>query len=90
MEAAGTKLPEEFVRRMQIMLGDEYKAFAASYDTPRRSGLRVNILRKGWEGLEENPLFGMEPILWAPHGFYYSREERPGKHPFHEAGVYYM
>ena len=45
MEAAGTKLPEEFVRRMQIMLGDEYEAFAAFYDTPRRSGLRVNILR---------------------------------------------
>ena len=90
MEAAGTKLPEEFARRMQIMLGDEYEAFAASYDTPRRSGLRVNILRKGWEELEGNPLFGMEPVPWAPHGFYYSREERPGKHPFHEAGVYYM
>ena len=90
MESAGKKLPEKFVQRMQGMLGDEYEDFAASYDKPRRSGLRVNVLREGWEAFESGPLFGMEPVPWAPHGFYYSRESRPGKHPFHEAGVYYM
>lgn len=30
------------------------------------------------------------PIPWAPHGFYYPIDARPGRHPYHEAGVYYI
>ena len=92
-ERTGTfreKLPAEFAERMREMLGEEYEAFAASYDAPRRAGLRVNTLKSGWERLEKEPLFGMEPVPWAPHGFYYESGQRPGKHPFHEAGVYYL
>ena len=40
-------LPKEFLERMQLMLGDEYEAFLRSYDEPRRSGLRINKLKKG-------------------------------------------
>ena len=79
---------------MQRMLGDEYEAFLKSYGEPRRSGLRVNMLKKGSKGtaalssvLSE---FGADPIPWAPNGYYYDPNTRPGKHPFHEAGVYYM
>ena len=79
---------------MQQMLGDEYEAFLASYTEPRRPGLRVNLLKKGSEDTSELAAvlshFGADPIPWAPTGYYYDPQTRPGKHPFHEAGVYYM
>ena len=87
-------LPKEFLERMQQMLGDEYEAFLASYTEPRRPGLRVNLLKKGSEDTSELAAvlshFGADPIPWAPTGYYYDPQTRPGKHPFHEAGVYYM
>ena len=87
-------LPKEFLERMQLMLGDEYEAFLRSYDEPRRSGLRINKLKKGRGDTSELsrflPLFGAEPIPWTSDGYYYDPQTRPGKHPFHEAGVYYM
>ena len=36
------QLPQEFLTRMQDMLGDEFDAFLASYNAPRTAGLRVN------------------------------------------------
>ena len=83
-------LPIEFTERMKEMLQDEYEKFAASYDRPRRPGLRSNLLKDHIERFEESGLFGMKKVPWAPHGYFYNPEERPGKHPFHEAGVYYM
>ena len=35
-------LPQEFLSRMEQMLGDEYEAFINSYHSPRSYGLRVN------------------------------------------------
>lgn len=29
-------------------------------------------------------------VPWAENGYYYQPEDQPGKHPFHEAGVYYI
>ena len=36
------QLPQEFLTRMQEMLGDEFDAFLTSYNAPRTAGLRVN------------------------------------------------
>ena len=30
------------------------------------------------------------PVPWEPDGFYYDEELRPGRHPRHEAGMYYI
>lgn len=35
-------------------------------------------------------LFELRKIPWAREGYYYKEDKRPGKHPFHEAGVYYI
>lgn len=32
----------------------------------------------------------LEKVSWADNGFYYNKEDQPGKHPYHEAGVYYI
>ena len=34
--------------------------------------------------------FALQPVPWAKNGFYYGTEDRPGRHPWHEAGVYYI
>ena len=80
-------LPTAFLQRMQQMLGPEYPAFLQSYDRPRSVGLRFNPL-KGAD-LPQLP-FGLTPVPWAPHGYFYDPATRPGLHPYHEAGVYYL
>ena len=80
-------LPTAFLQRMQQMLGPEYPAFLRSYDRPRSVGLRFNPLK----GADLPQLsFGLTPVPWAPHGYFYDPATRPGLHPYHEAGVYYL
>ena len=33
---------------------------------------------------------GFHPVPWEPDGFYYEEDIRPGRHPRHEAGMYYI
>jgi NOL1/NOP2/sun family putative RNA methylase len=83
-------LPEEFLMRMRQMLGEEYPAFLESYDMPRAQALRVNPLKGTCEGFQKWAPFALEPVAWEPCGFYYEAQDTPGKHPCHEAGVYYI
>lgn len=80
-------LPTEFLTRMQQLLGAEYEDFLASYDRPLQKGLRLG--RKAAKVTVPLP-FLQAPIPWAQNGFFFDSEQRPGKHPFHEAGVYYL
>ncbi|HHV96115.1 MAG TPA: NOL1/NOP2/sun family putative RNA methylase [Clostridiaceae bacterium] len=85
------KLPEEFLNKMQRLLGkDEYEAFLASFDMPRYYGLRVNTLKISVEEFEKISPFNVERIPWTRDGFYYNKEDSPGKHPFYHAGLYYI
>lgn len=83
-------LPQQFLNRMEKMLGEEYEDFLASYDKPRYQSLRVNFLKGSSRELEEKVSFLQGPVSWAEGGYYYKEDARPGKHPFHEAGVYYI
>ena len=78
-------LPEAFLTRMQQLLGIEYREFLRSFDRPLQKGLRLG--EKG-RGLELP--FGLQPVPWAEDGYTYDPETRPGKHPYHEAGAYYL
>ncbi len=80
------KLPKAFSERMQAMLKEEYDDFIKSYEEDSIHGLRLNPLK-----CEERPtLFSLEQVPWCEDGFYYPDDERPGKHPYHDAGVYYI
>ena len=81
-------LPEGFTRRMQTLLGEEYEAFAASFDRPLCTGLRQNPLKTGFTG--DLSRFGLEPVPWCPTGFRYDADTRPGLSPWHAAGLYYL
>ena len=81
-------IPEAFTARMQRLLGAEYEAFAASFSRPRAVALRLNPLKTNTPpGLAQ---FAPSPVPWEPCGFYYDPETRPGKSPYHEAGLYYL
>ena len=79
-------LPQEFLDRMKNQLGEEYPAFLNTLDRPRAVALRFNPLK----GERPDLAFVGDPVPWEPEGFYYDPEARPGLHPFHEAGVYYL
>ena len=79
-------IPEAFLRRVSQQLGDEYEAFLASLERPRAVALRFNPLKGQRPALD----FVKENVPWEPEGFYYDPESRPGLHPYHEAGVYYL
>ncbi len=79
-------LPQEFLDRMQMQLGEEYPAFLESLERPRAVALRFNPLKGEKPALS----FVMEPVPWEPMGYYYDPDSRPGLHPLHEAGVYYL
>lgn len=88
-ENAGMKgLPEAFVKKMRGLLGEEAEAFFESYDRERTFGLRINPLKVSGELPEF--LRGLEKIPWSEEGYYYEEAMGPGKHPFHEAGLYYI
>ena len=79
-------LPEAFLNRMQNQLGEEYPAFLESLERPRAVAMRFNPLK----GQKPQLPFVKEPVPWEPMGYYYDPESRPGLHPYHEAGVYYL
>ena len=79
-------LPNGFTERMRRLLGAEYEEFSASYDRPRNVGLRVNPLKAQSLTLP----FPCEPIAWEENGYYLPQDARPGLHPYHDAGLYYL
>ena len=86
-------LPEAFVRRMRAQLGDEAEPFLRAYGEPRAYGLRLNSRKLADLAVPEDKLramFGLEPVPWCPGGWYYAPETRPGRHPYHAAGLYYI
>lgn len=87
-------LPELFLQRMQEQLGEEYESFLESYDRERHQALRINALKNTECGEDVvrklTGLFRLEPVPWAEDGYYYDPETQPGKHAYHEAGLYYI
>ena len=83
-------LPSAFLTRMQEMLGEEYEAFLQSYESGHYQSLRLNPRKTDREEFMEKSPFHLTPVAWEKNGFYYSEEDTQGKHPYHEAGVYYI
>ncbi len=80
-------LPEAFLERMRRQLGGEFADYLASLDRPRAVALRFNPLK--CDRFPVLPFVG-EPVPWAEYGYYYDPDARPGLHPWHEAGLYYL
>ncbi len=87
-------IPELFMDKMEALLGSEMEAFLCALDQPRAVGLRLNPLKfrhsDQQAALSALTEFHLEPIPWCPTGFCYDPETRPGLHPWHAAGAYYL
>ena len=83
-------LPQLFLDRMKQMLDEEYPAFLNSYEDARYQALRINPSKTDRNRFAEETSFHLQPVPWEANGFYYEKEDQPGKHPYHEAGVYYI
>jgi len=83
-------LPQDFVDRMRNMMGAEYEAFEQSYEHAKYQSLRMNPLKAKKDVFLEKAPFTLTEVPWCENGYYYSAEDSPGKHPYHEAGVYYI
>ena len=85
-------LPTDFINRMEQDLGPDFHAFLRSYDENKICALRLNPLKTGDM---DSCRAALGPMLkgtvdWCPTGYYYDEEDRPGLHPYHCAGVYYI
>ena len=79
-------LPELFLKRMEAQLGPEYPEYLTSLERPRAVALRFNPQK----GKAPELPFATSPVPWEPLGCYYEPTARPGLHPYHDAGVYYL
>ena len=73
--------------RMKAQLNAEFEEYLHALERPRAVALRFNPL-KG-ENVPTLRFVGAG-VPWEPMGYYYDPAARPGLHPYHEAGVYYL
>lgn len=90
MNNMALQLPAAFEERMKSLLQEHYDRFVASYDHNPYSGIRVNTLKISVEDMLALSPWPLKPIPWCPTGFYTETGERPGRHPYYHAGLYYI
>lgn len=85
------ELPVLFLEQMKALLGEEeYKAYIESFEQKRVYGLRVNTMKLSTQTWEQLDPFHTKKIPWVDNGYYYEGSEKPGKHPYYFAGMYYL
>lgn len=84
------KLPEKYLKNMKKLLKDNYQNYLDSFNDERVYGLRVNTLKISVEDFLKISPFKLEKISFTSDGFYYNQDERPAKHPYYYAGLYYL
>ena len=83
-------LPEQFQINMKELLQDEYDDYFDSFSNDRVYGLRINTNKISVNDfLKINP-FNLRPIPWTDDGFYFDDNDKPSKHPYYYAGLYYI
>lgn len=85
-----TQLPESFIQQMKELLKDEFEAYIQSFEHERYYGLRVNTNKISVQDFLKISPFDLTPIPWTDNGFYYGGDQKPAKHPYYYAGLYYL
>ena len=76
-------LPQEFVRSMREMLGDEAERLFSALDTPAEVSIRVNPAKPA-------EVFEGETIGWSPNGRYLAERPQFTLDPLMHGGAYYV
>ena len=88
-------LPIEFEKKMKAFMCDECDEFLYSYDNNRFQALRFNTLKvqspeERMRILKTLKISSDKKVSWADEAYYFDENVRPGKHPYHEMGLYYI
>jgi NOL1/NOP2/sun family putative RNA methylase len=75
---------------MKELLKEDYESYLASFNEKRLYGLRINTMKISPEEFLKISPFHLEPIPWIENGFYFQEEDKPAKHPYYFAGLYYI
>ena len=84
-----------FENRIKAILGDEYPEFEKAISGNKVTALRLNPLKKNASkgdvvaDIEKEGIAIDAKVEWEEQALVYSAGT-PGKHPFHEAGLYYI
>lgn len=85
------RLPEEYQKRMQELLGEEYAQYVESFSQSSYAAFRINTSKISVEEWKQINPFSTSEVAWIEKGFYYDPEkDNPAKHPYYFAGLYYI
>ena len=84
------QLPKNYIQQMKELLKDDFEAYMQSFEQERYYGLRINTNKISVEDFLKISPFQLKPIPWADNGFYYQGDQKPAKHPYYYAGLYYL
>ncbi len=79
-------LPPKFESRMREMLKTEYDAFVSAFTEGNPAeGVRLNSLKSA-----NKPAFLTHRVPWCGEGYYISKKDISGNHPYHLGGLLYF
>ncbi len=84
------KLPQNYLDEAKTIFKDEYDDYLESLSSIQVNGLRVNTQKISVEEFIKIAPFKLEKIPWTDDGFYFDEQDRPSKHPYYYAGLYYI
>ncbi|POP33194.1 SAM-dependent methyltransferase [Lactonifactor longoviformis] len=84
------ELPMKYTESMRNLLREEFESYLETFEKPVRLGLRINQNKVTGEEWEKISPFSLEKVPWIPNGYYYKEEEKPSRHPYYYAGLYYL
>ena len=82
-------LPEAFLRRMRELLGDRFDLYRQAMCEEPVKAVSVQSGRLSPDRLGERKELALRPIPYLAEGFYCDAE-KPGNHPLHAAGAFYV
>ena len=81
-------LDTKYKERMKKLLGADFEKYIAAFEQERETALHVNFAKVPASSDIRFP-FECEKIPYCDGGFYF-KAEKPGNHPLHHAGMFYI
>lgn len=85
------KMNDKFLKRMKVLLEDDYEEYVDTLQKPAYRGLRVNTLKVSVDDFCAFPICPLEKTPFCKEAFYIPSDTVSiGNHPYHTAGLFYV
>lgn len=75
--------------RLNVLKTDKDGCRATEVLAPIQDGEQDKEIQQSLD-IVQDAFLHLCKVPWTDNGYYYGKEDQPGKHPYHEAGVYYI